>query len=108
MTKKNDTVTYQVFVTEPLTVNPRYSTNVTVLLTTNRTAAREAYDIADANLEAYTKSHTSYHTQNKLTPPGEMSGLVLYGATSSGLDYLNAADMGEYYQVLSISGTKLT
>ena len=108
MTKKNDTVTYQALVTDPQTVNPRHLTNVTVLLTTNKTAANEAYDIADANYRAFQQSHTSYKTSLHLLSPQEMSSLRLYGATTTGYDYLNKADMSQYYQVLSALGTEIT
>ena len=111
ITKKGDTVTYHILVTDPQTVAPRYLTNVTVVLTTNRTAANEAHDIAQANVNAHHQNHplSGYQSGLQLTPPDNTSSLVLYGATTSGYDYLNkVADMTKYYQVTSALGTPTT
>jgi hypothetical protein len=111
ITKKGDTVTYHGLITDPQTVSPRYVTNVTVVLTTNKTAANEAYDIAQANANAHLESHplSGYQIRTQQTPPNQMSSLALYGATTSGRDYLNkVADMTKYYQVLSALGIPTT
>ena len=108
ITKKGDTVTYHILVTDPQTVAPRYLTNVTVVLTSNSTAAGEAYNITNANFNAQTAIYKSYHLHIHVTSPGETSSLVLYSHTVDSLDYLNEADMSKYYQVTSSFGTPIT
>jgi hypothetical protein len=99
--KEGDTVTYTGTVTDPPDLAERYITEVRVILTTNDTSAKNAYDSEVKYIQAKQQNSSAYRSGIHRTPPKETSGLVLYGATTDHLDYLTKADMTEYTQVLS-------
>ena len=115
ITKKGDTVTYHILVTDPQTVAPRYLTNVTVVLTTNRYSCRRTrHDIAQRQRRraapAIIHQAVTDLQDFNVTPPGQHEQLSpLRRTLRAGNDYLNeVADMTKYYQVTSAFGTPAT
>lgn len=121
MTKTGDTITYHGVVTDGPKVATPYKRNVTVVLVTDRTAAFAAYQAAINEQKAqgfqeFISSNASQaiywvgylgttFSSNPSTPKVNMNlneptsiGLILGGEYN---EYLNSANVNNYYQVLT-------